>query len=147
MLRDPTMGVQRAEPQKRNRLKGNTSQVTRDDISKLSAQYLTRRNHAIDLKSKAAELELAVQKRHSRGAKTSGISGKWLLLAMRRKLMNLGSTHAHRFIGLTGQQPNQSDPARDWSECVAGGQGFARDCPSELARGTGEGRGKIARPQ
>jgi hypothetical protein len=41
MLRDPTMGVQRAEPQKRNRLKGN-SQVT-----------------------------------------------------------NLGSTHAHRFIGLT----------------------------------------------
>jgi hypothetical protein len=25
----------------------------------------------------------------------------WLLLAMRRKLVNLGSTHAHRFIGLT----------------------------------------------
>ena len=25
----------------------------------------------------------------------------WLLLAMRRKLMNLGSTHTHRFIGLS----------------------------------------------
>ena len=62
MLRDPTMGVQGAEPQKRNRLKGNTSQVTRDDVSKLSAQYLIRRNHAIDLKSKAAELELAVRR-------------------------------------------------------------------------------------
>jgi hypothetical protein len=101
MLSDPTMGVQGAEPQKRNRLKGNTSQVTRDDISKLSAQYLIRRNHAIDLKSKAAELELAVRRGTLVERKLVESQATWLLLAMRRKLMNLGSTHAHRFIGLT----------------------------------------------
>ena len=44
--------------ERRIRLKGNTSEVTREEISKLSAQYLIRRNHAIDLKSKAAEFEL-----------------------------------------------------------------------------------------
>jgi len=99
MLRDPTMGVQGAEPQKRNRLNGNTSQVTRDDISNLSAQYLIRRNHAIDLKSEAAEGGTRSQKRHSRGPKTSGISGN--VAAPGHEAQTLGSTHAHRFIGLT----------------------------------------------
>src|SRR4030095_5586752 len=100
MLRDPTMGVQGAEPQKRNRLKGNTSQVTRDDISKLSAQYLIRRNHSIDLKSKAAELDLAVRRGTLVERKLVESQATWLLLAMKSKLVNLQS-HAHKFIGLT----------------------------------------------
>ena len=34
----------------------------------------------------------------------------WLLLAMRRKLVNLGSTHAHRFIGLTDMNQIKAIP-------------------------------------
>ena len=95
------MGVQGAEPQKRNRLKGNTSQVTRDEISKLSAQYLRRRNHSIDLKSKAAELELALKRGTLVEKRLVEQQATWLLMAMRQKLINLGATHAHKFIGLT----------------------------------------------
>ena len=99
------MGVQGAEPQKRNRLKGNTSQVTRDNISKLSAQYLRRRNHAIDLKSKAAELDLALKRGTPVEKRLVEQQATWILLAMRRKLMNLES-HAHKFLNLT--DPNQA---------------------------------------
>jgi hypothetical protein len=104
MIRKPTEGVQDSLPQlkeRRIRLKGNTSEVTRDDISKLSAQYLIRRNHSIDLKSKAAEIELAVKRGTLIEKRLVEMQATYLLIAMRQKLLNLGSSHAHKLIGLT----------------------------------------------
>ena len=86
--------------EKRNRLKGNTSEVTREEISKLSAQYLIRRNHSIDLKSKAAEIELAVRRGTLVERKLVQMQATYLLIGMRQKLLNLGS-HAHKFAGGT----------------------------------------------
>jgi hypothetical protein len=99
MLREPTMGVQGAEPQKRNRLKGNTSQVTRDDISKLSAQYLRRRNHAIDLKSQAAEVDLAVRRGQLIFKDLAVKQASFLMIVLRQRLLNL-PVHAHKLVGL-----------------------------------------------
>jgi len=66
----------------------------------LSATYLKRRNHAIDLKSKAAEVELAQKRGILVERKLVEQQATWLLLAAKTKLINLGSTHAHKFIGL-----------------------------------------------
>jgi hypothetical protein len=87
--------------ERRIRLKGNTTEVTREEISKLSAQYLIRRNHSIDLKSKAAEIELAVKRGTLIEKRLVEQQATWLFIAMRQKLLNLGSSHAHKFIGLT----------------------------------------------
>jgi hypothetical protein len=104
MFAKPTDGVKGAGlplKERRNRLKGPTTEVTREEISKLSAQYLIRRNHAIDLKSKAAEIELAVKRGTLVEKRLVEMQTTYLLIAMRQKLLNLGSTHAHKFIGLT----------------------------------------------
>ena len=107
MLANPTTGVKGAGlplKERRNRLRGPTTEVTREEISKLSAQYLRRRNHAIDLKSKAAELELALKRGTLIEKRLVEQQATWILLAMKGKLLNLTS-HAHKFIGLT--DPNQ----------------------------------------
>ena len=104
MFAKPTDGVKGAGlplKERRNRLKGPTTEVTREEISKLSAQYLIRRNHSIDLKSKAAEIELAVKRGTLVEKRLVEQQATWLLMAMRQKLINLGSSHAHKFIGLT----------------------------------------------
>jgi hypothetical protein len=72
-----------------------------DDVAKQSKRYLEVRNHAIDLKSKAAELELAVRRGTLVEKKLIEAQATYLLIAMRQKLLNLGSSHAHKFIGLT----------------------------------------------
>jgi hypothetical protein len=104
MLANPTTGVKGAGlplKERRNRLRGPTTEVTREEISKLSAQYLRRRNHAIDLKSKAAEIELALKRGTLIEKRLVEMQATYLLIAMRQKLLNLGSSHAHKFVGLT----------------------------------------------
>ena len=98
MHQHPTPTIKGSRPQ-------NLPHRQSDDVAKLSKRYLQVRNHAIDLKSKAAELELARQRGTLVEKRLVEQQATWLLLAMRRKLMNLES-HAHKFIGLT--DPNQA---------------------------------------
>jgi hypothetical protein len=71
-----------------------------EDIQRLSKQYLERRNHQILLKSQAAEVELAVRRGTLIEKRLVEQQATWLLVAARRKLINLDS-HAYRFMGLT----------------------------------------------
>ena len=86
--------------ERRIRLKGNTSEVTREEISQLSAQYLIRRNRAIDLKNKENELTLAEKRGELIERRLVVKQASYLLTNIRQKLLNL-SSHAHKFIGLT----------------------------------------------
>jgi hypothetical protein len=138
MHKHPTPTIKGSRPQ-------NLPHRQSDDVAKLSKRYLQVGNRAIDLKNKSAEVELALKRSVLVDRRLVEIQATWLLLAMRQKLMNLTS-HCPQVYRLDRPEPNQSDPARDWSECLAGGQGFAKDSHSALARGAGE-RGQIARPQ
>jgi hypothetical protein len=98
MLQDPTTGIKGAEPQKRIRLKGPTTEATREEISRLSAQYLRRRNKTIELKNRAAEIELAQRRSTLVEKQLVERQATYLLINLRQKLLNLGS-HAHKFTG------------------------------------------------
>jgi len=84
--------------EKRNRLKGNTTEVTREIISQLSAEYLRRRNQTLDLKNKQAEMELARQRGTLVERKLVQMQATRLLINARQKLLNMAA-HAHRFTG------------------------------------------------
>jgi len=98
MLQDPTTGVKGAEPQKRIRLKGPTTEATREEISQLSAQYLRRRNSAINLKNTANEIDLALRRSTLVEKKLVERQATFLLVNLRAKLLNMQS-HAHKFTG------------------------------------------------
>jgi hypothetical protein len=93
MHKHPTPTIKGSRPQ-------NLPHNQSEEIRQLSATYLKRRNHAIDLKSKAAEVELAQKRGILVEKRLVEAQAVWLLIAMRRKLMNLQS-HGHRFLGLT----------------------------------------------
>lgn len=67
---------------------------------KLSKRYLTVRNRAIDLKSKAAEIELGCKRGTLVEKRLVQAQAAFLLIGMRQKLLNMPS-HAHRLIGVT----------------------------------------------
>jgi len=66
---------------------------------------------------------------------------------MRRKLVNLGSTHAHRFIGLTDMNQIKAILREIRLNVLQEVKGFAEIVHPNWLEGTGEGRGKIARTQ
>ena len=106
MIRKPSDGVQGAMPhvkETRHRVKGgNTSEVNREIISQLSADYLRKRNSTIDLKNKQHQIELAQQRGTLIEKKVAHLQASYLLVNLRQKILNL-QNHAHRFIGLTDQ--------------------------------------------
>jgi hypothetical protein len=104
MINKPTGGVKGALPhlkETRHRVKGgNTSEVNRDIISQLSAEYLRKRNSAIELKNKQHQIELAQKRGTLVEKKLVEYQAGFLLVNLRQKILNL-KNHAHRFIGLT----------------------------------------------
>jgi hypothetical protein len=66
-----------------------------DEVAKLSKRYLQVRNHAIDLKSQAAELELAVRRGQLISKDLVVKQASFLMIALRQRLLNL-PVHAHK---------------------------------------------------
>ena len=98
MHKHPTPTIKGSRPQ-------NLPHRQSDDVAKLSKRYLQVRNHAIDLKSKAAELELAVRRGQLIFKDLAVKQASFLMIVLRQRLLNL-PVHAHKLVGL------DADPMR-----------------------------------
>jgi hypothetical protein len=92
MHKHPTPTIKGSRPQ-------NLPHRQSDDVAKLSKRYLQVRNHAIDLKSKAAELELAVRRGQLIFKDLAVKQASFLMIVLRQSLLNL-PVHAHKLVGL-----------------------------------------------
>jgi hypothetical protein len=92
MHKHPTPTIKGSRPQ-------NLPHRQSDDVAKLSKRYLQVRNHAIDLKSKAAELELAVRRNQLISKDLVVKQASFLMIVLRQRLLNLPS-HTHKLVGL-----------------------------------------------
>ena len=96
MHKHPTPTIKGSRPQ-------NLPHRQSDDVAKLSKRYLQVRNHAIDLKSKAAELELAVRRGQLIFKDLAVKQASFLMIVLRQRLLNL-PVHAHKLVGLDADQ-------------------------------------------
>ena len=92
MHKHPTPTIKGSRPQ-------NLPHRQSDDVAKLSKRYLQVRNHAIDLKSQAAEVDLAVRRGQLIFKDLAVKQASFLMIVLRQRLLNL-PVHAHKLVGL-----------------------------------------------
>ena len=88
---EPTSGVKGSKP----RLK-----TAKEEIPKLSREYLVHRNEQMRTKNLRAQMELARERGELISKRLAGQQATYLLVAMRQKILNLLQTYSRRLVGL-----------------------------------------------
>jgi hypothetical protein len=87
MQRDPTTGVKGAKPR---------FKPAKEEIPKLSREYLKIRNRQMSTKALTAEMTLAQQRGELIEKKLVEKQAAFLLIAIRQRILNLPTTYARR---------------------------------------------------
>jgi hypothetical protein len=95
MQQDPTTGVRKAKP-RLPRLK-----PAKEEIPRLSREYLEIRNRQMRAKALTAEMEGAARRGELIERKLVEFQAAYLLLAMRARMFALPQAYAGRLVGLT----------------------------------------------
>ena len=95
MQRDPTTGVARAKP-RLPRLK-----TAKEEIPKLSREYLGIRNRQMRAKALTAEMEGAARRGELIERRLVEFQAGYLLICMRQRMLAVPQAYAGRLVGLT----------------------------------------------
>ena len=134
----PVEGVKESKP--RFRAKGKMDELTRQEISKLSRQYLEIRNRGQS--SKAAREEMLLAERRDQLIEKGLVERQaaYLLVAFRQKMLGLSNIWARKFIGLDIQDARKliDEMARSTLSEIAQFPARVTD-PNWLAEANGNG--------
>jgi hypothetical protein len=99
MHREPTEEVR----ERLVRAKGRTSEATREEISKLSAEYLVSRNSKLRAQAFMAEAQAKEKAGELISRELVARQAQYILICLRQRVLNFPTKYAHRMVGLRNE--------------------------------------------
>ena len=145
MSRHPHLGVPKSKP----RLAGaepNGEPASKEEIARLSAEYLRARNEQMRAKALSAQMKLAKERGELISKELVSRQAAFIFTSLRQSVLNFPSKYAHRILNLTDARQAQDVLARAAHEFLEELASFPEKCVNPGWLETLEGDGQPSEP-